>query len=65
MFHPHVSPSSLNGVPGVAGLGSQQSNGYLAVVAGAGGVVTIRGVDGAALDGRLDVIATNGIAAPE
>jgi myo-inositol-1(or 4)-monophosphatase len=39
--------------------------GGLAVVAGAGGVVTMRGVDGDALDGRLDVIAHNGSAAPE
>lgn len=39
--------------------------GGLAVVAGAGGVVTMRGVDGDALDGRLDVVAHNGNAAPD
>jgi myo-inositol-1(or 4)-monophosphatase len=38
--------------------------GGLAVVAGAGGVMRMHGVDGDALDGRLDVVAYNGLAAP-
>lgn len=38
--------------------------GGLAVVAGAGGAVMTSGVDGDALDGRLDVVATNGHVSP-